>query len=84
MTVAALEQTADAVDIDHWPVPFPCCLILGHEVDGVRPEILDLVDVRVEIPMWGAKRSLNVAVSFGVAAFSLRRSWCRQQEDDAP
>jgi tRNA (guanosine-2'-O-)-methyltransferase len=49
--------------------------VVGHEVQGVRPEILALADHVVEIPMAGAKHSLNVAVSFGVLAFAIRRQW---------
>jgi len=75
VTVAAIEQTDDAVNIDAWDAPFPCCLVMGHEVDGVGSDVIDRADVRVEIPMWGTKRSLNVAVSFGVAAFAMRRIW---------
>lgn len=84
VTVAALEQTDDAVTIDDWPAPFPCCLIVGHEVEGVKSDILDLADVSVEIPMWGTKRSMNVAVSFGVAAFALRRIWLAGNRDGSP
>ena len=44
-------------------------LILGNEVTGVDPGILDLCDQIVHIPMIGTKRSLNVEVAFGIAAF---------------
>lgn len=75
VTVAAVEQTDGAADLDLWPMPFPCCFVVGHEVDGVSPAVLALADAHVEIPMHGAKRSLNVAVSFGVVAFTARRRW---------
>ncbi len=75
VTVVALEQTPDAVPLDDWQPRFPCCFVVGHEVDGVKPSVLERIDQRLEIPMAGAKRSLNVAVSFGVAAFGLRRLW---------
>ena len=39
---------------------------------------LDLADEVVEIPMAGTKQSLNVAVSFGVLAYAIRRSWLQQ------
>jgi tRNA G18 (ribose-2'-O)-methylase SpoU len=48
---------------------------VGHEVNGVAPALLELADLVVEIPMFGAKRSLNVAVSFGVLAYQVRRRW---------
>ena len=46
-------------------------LIVGSEVTGVDPELLDLADKIFYIPMHGQKRSFNVAVAFGVAGYSL-------------
>jgi tRNA G18 (ribose-2'-O)-methylase SpoU len=50
----------------------PLCLVVGNEVSGVDPGILSLCDARVWIPMQGYKRSLNVAIAFGVAVYTLR------------
>lgn len=47
-------------------------LIAGNEVTGVDPDILALCDQVVYLPMMGFKRSLNVAVAFGIAAYTLR------------
>lgn len=46
-------------------------LIAGSEVTGVDPELLDLCDEVFYIPMYGEKRSFNVAVAFGIAGFTL-------------
>lgn len=46
-------------------------LIVGNEVTGVDPELLDLCDTIYCIPMHGQKRSFNVAIAFGVAAYAL-------------
>ncbi len=43
-------------------------LILGYEPKGLPKAIIKLADEIVEIPMYGKKESLNVAVAFGVAA----------------
>lgn len=75
LPLVALEQSAGAVDYEAFDFPFPHCFVVGHEVRGVRPEILELADHVVEIPMFGAKQSLNVAVSFGVLAYQVRRRW---------
>jgi len=48
-------------------------LILGNEVSGVDPGLLDLCDLIVHIPMRGHKRSFNVEVAFAIAAFLLSR-----------
>jgi tRNA G18 (ribose-2'-O)-methylase SpoU len=49
-------------------------LVVGNEVCGVDPGILELCEQIVYIPMAGTKRSLNVAVAFGIAAFTLARA----------
>ena len=50
----------------------PLCLVVGNEVSGIDPGILALCDRRVWIPMQGYKRSLNVAIAFGIAVYTLR------------
>ncbi|MDX1664537.1 MAG: TrmH family RNA methyltransferase [Candidatus Promineifilaceae bacterium] len=47
-------------------------LIAGNENAGVDPELLELCERVLHIPMQGAKESLNVAIAFGVAAYYLR------------
>ena len=44
----------------------PIVLIVGNEITGVDPALLDLCDHILYIPMRGQKRSLNVEVAFGV------------------
>jgi len=46
-------------------------LIVGNEVTGVDPELLDRCDKLLYIPMRGEKKSFNVAVAFGIAAYPL-------------
>lgn len=46
-------------------------LIMGNEVSGIDPEILSLSDLTLCIPMAGTKSSLNVAVAFGIAIYTL-------------
>jgi tRNA G18 (ribose-2'-O)-methylase SpoU len=75
LPLVALERTEAAVPWDEFAFPLPHCFIVGHEVRGVGRELLDLADHVVEIPMAGTKHSLNVAVSFGVLAFEIRRRW---------
>lgn len=72
--VCALEQTDKS--IPHYEVDtklFPLCLIIGNEVTGVKQELIDLCDFSIEIPQYGIKQSLNVAVAYGIAIFELRR-----------
>src|SRR5215211_4716296 len=46
-------------------------LIVGNEVTGVDPGLLELCDEILYIPMRGEKKSFNVAVAFGIAAYTL-------------
>lgn len=52
---------------------FPLCLIVGNEISGVSQELIDMCDFSIEIPQFGIKQSLNVAVAYGIAVFDLRR-----------
>ncbi len=73
--VVALELAERAHPFDAFAYRFPVCFVVGHEVSGVRAEVLELADATVAIPMHGLKQSLNVAVSFGIMAYTVRRAW---------
>ena len=46
-------------------------LIMGSEVTGVDPDLLELCDEIFYIPMRGEKKSFNVAMAFSIAAYAL-------------
>lgn len=72
--ICALELTE--LSIPHYKISitdFPLCLLVGNEISGVSQELLDLCNMSIEIPQFGIKQSLNVAVAYGVAVFELRR-----------
>ena len=46
-------------------------LVLGEEVNGINPELYDLIDLFVEIPMRGKKESFNVSVAAGIAMYGI-------------
>ena len=46
-------------------------LLLGPEVKGLSSKILKRTDKLLEIPMFGKKESLNVAVAFGIAIYQI-------------
>jgi 23S rRNA (guanosine2251-2'-O)-methyltransferase len=48
-------------------------LVLGNEVDGVDAEVLQHCHGALEIPQFGTKHSLNVAVAAGIAVWELTR-----------
>jgi tRNA G18 (ribose-2'-O)-methylase SpoU len=47
-------------------------LVVGNEVTGIDPGIINLSDKVVFLPMLGTKESLNVAIAFGIAVYFLR------------
>ena len=74
--VFALEEDERALSISKFTnsrLPYPAVLIVGSEVTGVDPELLDLADEIFYIPMHGQKRSFNVANAFSIAAYALSR-----------
>ena len=52
---------------------FPLCLVVGNEITGVSKEIMQEADIAIEIPMFGNKQSLNVAVAFGIVVYDCVR-----------
>lgn len=72
--ICALELTENSKHYsDITQYEFPLCLVVGNEITGVSQEILDLCDYSIEIPQYGIKQSLNVAVAYGIAIFELRK-----------
>jgi tRNA G18 (ribose-2'-O)-methylase SpoU len=59
-------------------------LIVGNEVTGVDPELLDLCDEIVHIPMRGEKKSFNVAIAFAIAAYVLTVHVLENKKSDSP
>ncbi len=54
---------------------FPLCVLIGNEITGVSQDLIDLCDFSIEIPQYGIKQSLNVAVAYGVTIFELRKTF---------
>jgi 23S rRNA (guanosine2251-2'-O)-methyltransferase len=50
----------------------PIVLVVGSEISGVDPGILEHCERVLCLPMQGSKNTLNVAVAFGIAAYFLR------------
>jgi TrmH family RNA methyltransferase len=48
----------------------PALLLMGNEQQGLPPEMADLCDVNVKIPMRGRADSLNLAVATGVMIYA--------------
>ena len=73
VTVAAIEQAENAVMLDQFS-PNPnnkIAVVFGNEVKGVQQEVVDAANYCIEIPQFGTKHSLNIAVSCGVVLWDL-------------
>jgi tRNA G18 (ribose-2'-O)-methylase SpoU len=68
-SIIGLETGERAVPIHACQAATNAVIVLGNEVSGIEPEVLPHLDQLLEIPMPGAKRSLNVAVAAGIALF---------------
>ncbi len=70
--VYALEIAEGSVQLDRFPpLDGPVAFVAGNEIGGVGERTLARCDGAIEIPMFGVKHSLNVAVAFGIAAWEL-------------
>jgi tRNA G18 (ribose-2'-O)-methylase SpoU len=76
--IAVLESTPQSTSVfcfhPSLPSEQPFLLVVGNEVTGVDPEIRAMADAVLSIPMEGAKSSLNVAVAFGIAVYTIQES----------
>lgn len=68
-TVCALEQVKESISLEEFipDVDRGYALVLGHEVNGVDPAVVNAADHCIELPQYGTKHSLNVAVTAGIA-----------------
>ena len=66
--VAAVEQAEGSTSLtDFAPVPDKSyAFVLGNEVTGVGDELVQQADLVLEVPQFGTKHSLNIAVTAGI------------------
>ncbi len=73
-TPVAVETSPGAVSLEEFAWPEQVCLVVGNEVTGISPSVLERCPQHVRIPMRGLKGSFNVAVAFGIAAYAAARA----------
>lgn len=72
--ICALEQTNKSIQYHEIKKSdLPIAVIVGNEITGVSQDLIDLCDFSIEIPQYGIKQSLNVAVAYGISIFELRK-----------
>ena len=64
----AVEQVEGAESLGHFSPEkgVTYALIFGNEVEGVQQSVVSLCQKAIEIPQYGTKHSLNIAVSVGI------------------
>ena len=84
-TLLAVEQATNSVKLqdlcEKISSDSKIVFILGNEVDGVSNTALFFADKIVEIPQFGTKHSLNVAVTVGIVVWEWVKN-CRITDDD--
>ena len=78
--VVAVEQVHGSISLDHWtPDPGqPLVLVFGNEVEGIQQEVLQECEYALEIPQYGTKHSLNIAVSAGIVLWETYKKFRHQ------
>ena len=69
----ALDTCDEAISVADFLFPPVFTLILGNEEYGISDELLKEADYLLQIPLYGAKNSLNVACAFSIAAAEIVR-----------
>lgn len=72
LTVAALEQTTSAIELPSYAPPEKIAILLGREVEGVEPGVLEQCDLNLVIPMFGQKESFNVVQAAAMTLYHCR------------
>jgi len=67
----AVEQTDESISLSHYQPEMGqrYALVFGNEVFGITQTSLAECDLALEIPQYGTKHSLNVAVAMGIVAW---------------
>lgn len=75
-----LEASVPLAEIDF---SAPTALVFGNERDGVCPEVLEVADARVIIPMGGFAQSFNISVAGALTLYHAMRERVRIHGDSA-
>jgi tRNA G18 (ribose-2'-O)-methylase SpoU len=73
-TLVGLEQTTNSVSLHDYKFPRRTALVIGNERLGLTDDELALLDIAVEIPVWGLPHAYNVATATAIALYE----YCRQ------
>jgi 23S rRNA (guanosine2251-2'-O)-methyltransferase len=71
--VLAIEQVEGSVLLNQFmpEKEIDYAVVFGHEVFGIEQEVVNACDACIEIPQFGTKHSLNIAVTAGIVVWDL-------------
>jgi tRNA G18 (ribose-2'-O)-methylase SpoU len=71
--IAVAEQTDRSISLEELKpeLDIGIAVVFGNEIKGVSEEVVRMADVCFEIPQFGTKHSLNVAVTAGIVTWHL-------------
>ena len=72
-TVKKIGAVLNGESIHQYTFPNNGFIILGNESNGIREDVLELLDERITIPSFGEAESLNAGISTAIIADNLRR-----------
>lgn len=74
--IIIVEQTSTSLPLHSFDIETnqQYALVFGNEVEGVSQEALLLTDAAVEIPQYGTKHSINVAVCMGIVCWEFTKN----------
>jgi 23S rRNA (guanosine2251-2'-O)-methyltransferase len=71
--IAGAITDAEASDITTVSFPFPLGIVLGFEGSGIRYGVQKNLDMKVRIPMYGARLSYNVSLACAILCYEIVR-----------
>lgn len=70
-SIYSVEQSDQSQQFDQIDFPPKTALVFGHEISGVDPEVIKASDATIDVPMFGKKKSLNVATTVGIICYQV-------------
>ena len=82
--IVATWISKDSVDFRSVDYTKPTVIIVGNELQGVSPELAELADKKIVIPMFGMAQSLNVSVATGIILYEAQNQRWKKGMYDKP
>jgi len=73
--ICSVEQTEETISLEkvQGMDDQRYALVFGNEVNGVAQEVVDISDYVIEVPQFGTKHSLNIAVCAGIVIWEFAK-----------